>query len=111
MMPGMNPRQMQQMMQKMGMQQTDVPAEQVIVRLADKDLVFDNPQLMKVTVMGQQTYQLTGTPREEKRSVTYVPSDEDIATVAQQASVDDNKARNALIKANGDIAEAILSLQ
>jgi len=111
MMPGMNPRQMQQMMQKMGMQQVDVPAEQVIVRMKDKDIIFDNPQLVKVTVMGQQTFQLTGATREEKRSMTYVPANEDVATVAEQASVTIDQAREALVKTNGDIAEAILSLQ
>jgi nascent polypeptide-associated complex subunit alpha len=111
MMPGMNPRQMQQMMQKMGMQQVDVPAEQVIVRLADKDIIFDNPQLVRVTVMGQQTYQLTGATREEKRGVTYVPSDEDVETVASQAGVSKEKAKDALVKSSGDIADAILSLQ
>jgi nascent polypeptide-associated complex subunit alpha len=111
MMPGMNPRQMQQMMQRMGMQQVEVPAERVIVRLKDRDLVFDEPQLVKVTVMGQQTYQLTGTPREEKRSMTYVPASEDVATVAEQAGVTIDRAREALIKTNGDIAEAILALQ
>lgn len=110
-MPGMNPRQMQQMMQKMGMQQVDVPAEQVIVRLKDKDLIFDNPQLARVTVMGQQTYQLSGPMREEKRSMTYVPANEDVATVAEQASVTIDQAREALVKTNGDIAEAILNLQ
>ena len=111
MIPGMNPRQMQQMMQKMGMQQVDVPAEQVIVRLKDKDLIFDKPQLARVTVMGQQTYQLSGPMREEKRSVEYSPAGEDIATVAEQAGVTIDQAQKALLKSNGDIAEAILSLQ
>ena len=45
MMPGMNPRQMQAMMKQMGMQQTDIAAEQVIIRTADKDIVIDNTEI------------------------------------------------------------------
>jgi nascent polypeptide-associated complex subunit alpha len=111
MMPGMNPRQVQAMMKQMGMQQVDVPAEQVIIRTADKDIVIDNPQVARVTMMGQQTYQITGAAREEKRSVTYVPSEEDVATVAEQAGVAKELAQQALVAKDGDIAEAILSLQ
>lgn len=111
MMPGMNPRQMQAMMKQMGMKQVDIAAEQVIIRTADKDIVIDNPQVAKVTMMGQETYQISGAAREEKRGVTYVPSDEDVETVMSQANVDKDKAVEALTTSNGDIAEAILSLQ
>jgi nascent polypeptide-associated complex subunit alpha len=111
MMPGMNPRQMQAMMKQMGMQQKDIAAEQVIIRTADKDIVIDNPQVARVTMMGQETYQISGAAREEKRQVTYVPSDEDVETVMSQAGVDKAKATEALTTSNGDIAEAILSLQ
>ena len=110
-MPGMNPRQMQDMMRKMGMQQVDIPAEEVIIRTKDKDIIIEQPQVAKVTMMGQQTWQITGKAREESRHVTYVPSDDDIETVASQAGVDTARARAALEKTSGDIAEAILSLQ
>ena len=110
MMPGMNPRQMQQMMRQMGMQQVDVPAEQVIIRTKDKDLVIDNPQVAKVTMMGQQTYQITGSVREEKRGLSYVPSADDIDAVVAQTGVSKEAATKALEKTNGDLAEAILSL-
>ncbi len=111
MIPGVNPRQMQAMMKQMGMQQVDVPAEEVIIRTKDKDLIISNPQVAKVTMMGQQTWQITGQLREQSRKVAYVPAEEDIETVATQAGVEKAKARAALEEANGDIAEAILSLQ
>ena len=66
MMPGMNPRQMQDMMRKLGMQQTSVDAESVIIRTKDKDIIIENPEVAKVTMMGQQTWQITGAAREQQ---------------------------------------------
>jgi nascent polypeptide-associated complex subunit alpha len=111
-MPGMNPRQMQDMMRKMGMQQVSVDAEQVIIRTKDKDIIIENPDVSKVTMMGQQTWQITGQVREEKRvlSAAYTPAQDDIDTVAEQASVSKDKAKKALEETQGDIAEAILKL-
>lgn len=106
----MNPRQMQQMMRQMGVQQVDVIAEQVIIRTKEKDIVIDNPQVARVTMMGQQTYQISGAAREEKRSITYTPSSEDVETVMNQANTSKDKATAALVETNGDIAEAILKL-
>lgn len=53
--------------------------------------------------------------RYAKDSAEYVPktvifSEEDVDLVSQQAGVDREKARNALIEANGDLARAILLL-
>ena len=39
-----------------------------------------------------------------------IVSDEDIALVSQQANVDEEKAKNALAEAEGDLARAILLL-
>jgi nascent polypeptide-associated complex subunit alpha len=106
----MNPRQMQDMMRKMGMQQVPIDAESVIIRTKDKDIVIENPQVVRVNVMGQQNWQITGTAVEQKRALAYVPSDEDIDTVASQAGVAKDKAKAALEETEGDIAEAILKL-
>ena len=111
MIPGMNPKQMQQMMKQMGVQQVDVPAEQVIIRTAGKDIIISNPQVAKVTMMGQQTWQITGNVSEQARvSLTYTPSAEDIETVMASANVTKDKATAALLASKGDIAEAILHL-
>ena len=101
---------MQQMMRQMGVQQVDVPAEQVIIRTKDKDIVIDNPQVARVTMMGQQTWQISGAAVEQKRSITYVPSEEDIDTVMGQVGVTKEVAAQTLVETHGDIAEAILKL-
>ena len=60
-MPGMNPRQMQKAMQKMGIQEVEVDdAEQVIIKCAERQIVIDKPQVSKVNMMGQETWQIIG---------------------------------------------------
>ncbi len=111
MFPGVNPRQMQQMMRKMGIQQVDLPAREVIIRLPDKELVFPNPSVAKVNMMGQETFQLTGEFVERALSNTTVEiSEEDIKTVMEQASVTREKAKKTLEMTKGDLADAILRL-
>ena len=110
MMPGMNQRQMQQMMKQMGIQQVDVPATRVIIETADKRIIIDRPQVTKVNAMGQQTWQVTGPIREEARDVTPDINDEDIKTVMEQTGVARSVAFAAIKEAKGDLAEAIINL-
>ena len=42
MFPGMNPRKVQQMMKKMGMQQQDIEAVEVIIKTQDKEIIITN---------------------------------------------------------------------
>ena len=111
MMPGMNPRQMQAMMRKMGIQQQEIDdAEQVIIRCADREIIIDNPQVSKVNMMGQKTWQIVGESYERSLDTTPEINEEDISTVMDQAGVDEDKAREALEETKGDIAEAIMKL-
>jgi len=105
MMPGMNPKQMQKMMQKMGMKQEEIDATEVIIKTADKNLVIRDPQVMKIDAMGQKSIQVVG-DIEEESSI----SKEDVNTVALQADVSEDEAKKALEKHQGNLAEAILSL-
>jgi nascent polypeptide-associated complex subunit alpha len=108
----MNPRKMQQAMKQLGIQQDDLPAKRVEITLEDKKLVFENPDVQKVDMMGQETYQVVGKPQEhplEKREV--VIDDEDIETVVQQTGCTEDEAKEAIKENDYDLAEAILSLQ
>jgi nascent polypeptide-associated complex subunit alpha len=111
MMPGMNPRQMQQMMKQMGIQQVDVPATQVIIITPEKRIIIDQPQVAKVNAMGQQTWQIMGKSREEALSSIPDINEDDIQTVMQQAGVKRSEAFAAIKDANGDLAEAIIKLK
>ena len=110
MIPGVNPRQLKQVMKQMGMSQEDFEATQVIVKTPTKTLVFDNPDLQKVTMQGQVTFQLVGEYTESQEPVAISISEDDIETVIAQAQVSKEEAMKALDESDGDIAQAIINL-
>jgi nascent polypeptide-associated complex subunit alpha len=110
MMPGnINPKKMKQMMKQLGMQVEQIDDVQKIVITTPKgSYIFDSAEVSAMTMQGQTTFQVIGTPRFEE-SAPVIPED-DVKMVAEQAGVSLEKAREALIKSRGDIADAILSL-
>ncbi|MCB9362404.1 nascent polypeptide-associated complex protein [Candidatus Woesearchaeota archaeon] len=110
MIPGMNPRQMNQMMKKMGIRQVEIDAIEVIIRCEDKEIVISNPQVSKVNMMGQETYQVVG--EESERAIDSTPdiSSDDVKTVMEQTGKSEVEARAAIVEAKGDLAEAIMKL-
>ncbi|MBI4149123.1 nascent polypeptide-associated complex protein [Candidatus Woesearchaeota archaeon] len=102
---------MQQLMRKMGVQQNDIEAQEVIIRTADKEIIIHNPSVAKVSMMGQQTYQVSGQEEVRERSSAPEISEEDVQAVVEQTGADADSARRAIEKHNGDLAEAILELQ
>ena len=102
---------MGQLMKQMGIAQVDIEAVEVIIRTQDKDIIFDHPQVAKVNMMGQNTYQIVGEAIErERKSATISISQEDINTVTEQTGVSKEEAEKALKSVEGDLAKAILEL-
>lgn len=110
MFPGMNPRKMQQMMKQMGIQQVDIPATEVIIKTEDKEIIISNPSVAKVNMMGQETFQVSGTIQERALDSTPEISEDDIQTVMQQTGKDAETVRKTLEETKGDLAEAIMQL-
>ena len=112
MIPGMSPKQMKNMqrqMKKMGMDMKDIDGvQEVIIRCDDKDLIISPADVSLMTVMGQETYQVTGTAVEVEKEIE-IP-EEDIEMVANTAGVSAADAEEALRETAGDLAEAILKL-
>lgn len=106
----MNPRKMNHMMKKLGITQVDIPATEVIIRCEDKDLIIRNPQVSKVNMMGQMTYQIVGEAEETTHDTAPDISEDDIKTVMSQAGVDKATAKKAIEETSGDLAEAIMKL-
>ena len=113
MFPGMNlnPRQMKQAMKKMGISQDDLNAQKVIIRLSDRDLVIDSPEVSKVNMMGQETFQVIGEVREEMHDVLPQIDEEDIQTVISQTSASRDEVIDAINDSEGDLARAIMMLK
>ena len=110
MIPGMNPRKVQQMMKQMGIQQQDVEATEVIIRTADKELIISNPSVQKVNMMGQINFQISGEIEERSLATTPEINEDDIKTVMDQANCSEEEAKKAIENAEGDLAEAIMNL-
>ena len=75
MFPGMNPRKMQQMMKRMGIQQVEIPATEVIIKTEDKEIVITEPSVSKVNMMGQETFQVSGQINEREKTTEAEISD------------------------------------
>lgn len=107
-MGGMNPRQMQRIMQQMGIKSEEIPASEVIVKKSDgSELVITSPSVVCMEMQGQKSFQISG--KVEERSGG--PGEEDVKLVMEQAKCSREKAIAALKESKGDIAAAILKLQ
>jgi nascent polypeptide-associated complex subunit alpha len=96
----------------------------VVVRTKTKEHVFSAPEVTILTVQGVRTYQIVGTPEVRARtaggpapgtpalapSAPSGPPEEDIQLVMEQAQVSREEAVEALFRANGAPAEAIMQL-
>lgn len=104
---GMNPKKMQAMMKQLGMDQQEIPASRVVIEKTDGGkIVIDDPSVSKISMQGQETFQVAGQAREESG---FTISEEDINTVMEKTGADKDKAKAALEETH-DIAEAILKL-
>lgn len=112
---GVNPKQLNAMMKRMGIEMEELDdVEEVVIRLRDREIVFRDAEVSKMTAQGTTTWQLTGTAEERPRGpaepVKLDISEEDVALVAEQAGVSKEEARKALEAANGQPAEALVKL-
>ena len=127
---GMNPRKMKQMMKQMGIDVTELDAEEVVIRTADEELVFSDAQVTRMDAQGQETYQVVGEPEVHEAGEAAgaveagddadadadtggdaaIPED-DVELVAARASVSKGDAREALEAEDGDLAAAIARLE
>ena len=129
---GMNPRKMKQMMKQMGIDVTELDAEEVVIRTADEELVFSDVQVTRMDAQGQETYQVVGEPEVNEagagsagaveagdESAADESADEgdatipenDVELVATRAGVSKGDAREALEAEDGDLAAAISRLE
>ena len=110
MFPNINPKQMQKMMNKMGMKQEEIPASEVIIK-GPKEIIIKNPHVVKINMMGQETYQVVGTPVEQSLETKPEINDEDVQAVVDQTGSSGEEARKTIEECEGDLAEAILKLK
>ena len=95
-----------QAMKKMGVKEEQIDATEVIIKTPEKNFIIRNPHVSKVEMMGQESFQISGDVE-----VASAVNEEDIRTIMEQANCSEGEAREALERAHGDLAKAILDLQ
>jgi len=124
-------RQMRRKMAQQGIDMEPIDATRVIIEGAEKSLIIEQPEVVKMKQAGQEIYQIIGQAEEvspesisiksddtymelepdEESEVKTTITENDIMLVATQANVDKNEAETILKEFNGDIAKAILFLK
>ncbi len=104
-----NPGNMEKMMEQLGMDVDDIPAEKVVVETGDgRELVFESPDLKRMEVQGQEMFNLQG--RYEEREPGEDTGESDVEMVMERTGASREEAEKAL-EENDDLTEAIMSLQ
>jgi nascent polypeptide-associated complex subunit alpha len=111
MIPGLNSRQAQAMMRKMGIKQEEIDALEVTIKTRDKEIIIQNPQVNKVNMGGQETFQIAGQAEERPLSSEPEINEDDIKTVMDQTGSTEEKAKEAILSNQGDLARAIMELK
>ncbi|MWG35207.1 nascent polypeptide-associated complex protein [Halomarina oriensis] len=131
---GLDPRKMKQMMKQMGIEVTEIDANEIVVRTDDEELVFTDVEVQRMDAQGQATYQIVGEPetralgssggsKAEGEVDTGSGADEvdvgaadeipdsDVQIVAQRTGASEEAAREALEAESGDLAAAVARLE
>jgi nascent polypeptide-associated complex subunit alpha len=104
---GLDPKKMQTMMKQMGISQEEIDASKVIIECSDKNIVINNPSVIKIKMQGQESFQITGDVSKEIKEEN---TEEDIKIIMEKTGVSEDIARSALEKAEGNLTEALIEL-
>jgi nascent polypeptide-associated complex subunit alpha len=85
------------------MKQEEIQADEVIIK-GEKNFKIKNPQVVKMNVMGQETFQITG-------EIEELINEDDVKMIMEQTNCSKEEAIRSLKENNGDLAASILSLK
>lgn len=110
MLPGLDPKKMQALMRQMGMSQEEIPAKRVIIETDNKNIIINEPSVIKIKMQGQTNFQISGDVSEEENLEEENSTEDDIQTIMEKTGCSKEKSKEALEKSGGDLADAILDL-
>ena len=61
MFPGINQKQIEKVMKQMGVKQETIDADEVIIKTPEKNIVVKNPNVVKVNMQGNESFQILQT--------------------------------------------------
>ena len=99
-MPGrINPRQMNQMMKKLGINVKEIEnVKKVIIQTDKKEYIFETAEVTIMDAQGQKTYQITGEPNINE--IEDKISKEDIELIIEQTGKTEEEAKKTLNNVN-----------
>ena len=114
----LSPKKLDQMMKQVGLSVEEMSdVEEVVIKTADAELVFEDASVTVMDAQGSKMYQITGTPvKRPKRELEPEHeqevriSAEDVEIVMEKAGCGAEEAKATLIETRGDLAEAISRL-
>jgi alpha-NAC-related protein len=102
---GNDPKKIEHMLKKLNMNVQQIPAEMVIIKTKNKNIIISKPEIMLADMMGREVYQITG---EVSESVPM--SEEDVQMVMDKTGKDRDTVVKKLEEHN-DLAKAIHELK
>ena len=114
----LSPKKLDQMMKQVGLSVEEMSdVEEVVIKTADAEFVFDDASVTIMDAQGSKMYQITGTPvkrpkreMEPEQEQEVRISAEDVEIVMEKAGCGAEEAKATLIETRGDLAEAISRL-
>ena len=115
MFPGLDPKKMQSVMKQMGIAQEEIDASRVIIETPEKNIIINEPSVIKIKMQGNTNFQISGeiteeAPNSREENSSEDTTEEDIQTIMDKTGCDKEKAKKSLVDSKGDLTEAILSL-
>jgi len=125
---GIGPKKLDQMMKQVGINVEELEGvEEVVIKMADAELVFEDASVTIMKTPGSKMYQITGTPVERPKTKSAAETEvvgegvagpepelrilpEDVEIVKEKVGCSEEEARAALTEAKGDLVEAISQL-
>jgi nascent polypeptide-associated complex subunit alpha len=105
---GFDPSKMKGLMKQMGIKQEEIDSDRVIIEKKDgTKIVIEDAGVQKMTMQGQESWQITGKAHEEEGSGV---KEEDVKLVMEKTGKSRKEVEEALADTGGDIAEAIVGL-
>ncbi len=113
MIPNIDPKTLKSVMARLGISSKELQASKVVIELADKEIVIENPQITLIEAGGAKSFEITGDIVEKAKEEEAVVEikDEDVQFVADNTGASKEEAKKALEESNGDIAKAISLLR
>jgi nascent polypeptide-associated complex subunit alpha len=101
-----DPKKLEKMMKKLNMNVQQIPADVVIIKAKNKNIIISNPEIMLANMMGRDIYQVTG---EVSESIPI--NEDDIKMVMDKTGKDRDTVVRKLEELDNDLAKAILELK